>query len=93
MGACINHPDRETRFICSKHQIYLCEDCLQCKDPDIFCKFRTSCPIWFIHKEQARQDKAGKAEEEETTLKVAMDSGSKSVDVSDGSAFVETALK
>ena len=48
MPTCINHPDRETRFHCSKHDIYLCEECLDCRDPELFCKFRTSCPIWFM---------------------------------------------
>ena len=27
MGTCINHPERETPYICMKHQIYLCEEC------------------------------------------------------------------
>ena len=48
MGKCINHPDRETEIICSKHSIYLCEECLVCRDPEIYCKFRSSCQIWFI---------------------------------------------
>jgi len=48
MGKCINHPDRETSYICMKHNIYLCEECLECRDPDIYCKFRPSCPIYFI---------------------------------------------
>jgi uncharacterized 2Fe-2S/4Fe-4S cluster protein (DUF4445 family) len=48
MGKCINHPDRETSYICMKHNIYLCEECLECRDPDIYCKFRPSCPIHFI---------------------------------------------
>lgn len=50
MGTCINHPDRETPYICMKHQIYLCEECLACKDPDIYCKHRSACPIWFMSK-------------------------------------------
>ena len=50
MGQCINHPDRETQYLCMKHQIYLCEDCLQCKDPKIYCKHRSACPIWFMSK-------------------------------------------
>ncbi len=50
MGTCINHPDRETNYLCMKHQIYLCEDCLECRDPDIYCKYRSSCPIHFISK-------------------------------------------
>ncbi|MEA3280591.1 MAG: hypothetical protein U9Q38_08345 [Thermodesulfobacteriota bacterium] len=50
MGKCINHPDRETDFICMKHNIYLCEKCLTCRDPEIYCKFRESCQIWFVGK-------------------------------------------
>jgi uncharacterized 2Fe-2S/4Fe-4S cluster protein (DUF4445 family) len=50
MGKCINHPDRETNYICMKHNIYLCQECLECRDPDIYCKFRSSCPIYFITK-------------------------------------------
>lgn len=48
MGKCRNHPDRETGFICLKHHYYLCESCLQCHDPEIYCKFRSSCIIHFI---------------------------------------------
>lgn len=48
MGKCINHPDRETSFICQKHGICLCEECMHCIDPDIYCKFRPSCTIWFM---------------------------------------------
>ena len=53
MGMCINHPDRETPYICMKHQIYLCEECLECRDPKIYCKHRSACTIWFMgkHKE------------------------------------------
>ena len=50
MGYCINHPEIETHYLCMKHNIYLCEDCLECRDPDIYCKFRPSCPIHFISK-------------------------------------------
>ena len=56
MGKCINHPDRETSYLCMKHNIYLCEECLQCRDPEIYCKFRPSCPIWFLTKRQAGLD-------------------------------------
>jgi hypothetical protein len=54
MGKCINHPDRETSYLCMKHNIYLCDDCLQCRDPELYCKFRPSCPIWFLSKEKRR---------------------------------------
>lgn len=50
MGKCINHPDRETGYICMKHNFYLCDECLECRDPNLFCKFRPSCPIHFITK-------------------------------------------
>ncbi len=48
MGSCINHPSRETNYICLKHNHYLCSDCLQCRDPQIYCKFRSSCVIFFL---------------------------------------------
>ncbi len=50
MGKCINHPDTETPYKCMKHNIYQCDRCLECRDPDIYCKFRTSCPIHFMSK-------------------------------------------
>jgi len=50
MGKCESHPDRETSFLCSKHNIYMCAECLRCRDPKIYCKFRTSCPIHFMEK-------------------------------------------
>ncbi len=50
MGFCIHHPERETGYVCMKHNIYLCEECLACKDPDIYCKFRSACPIYFTTK-------------------------------------------
>ena len=56
MGKCINHPEHETPYICMKHQIYLCRECLQCKDPEIYCKFRPSCPIGFMDKRKADLD-------------------------------------
>jgi len=48
MATCINHPDRETNYICLKQNIYLCEECLGCSDPELYCKFRPSCIIWFM---------------------------------------------
>jgi hypothetical protein len=26
----------------------MCEECMACRDPDIYCKFRESCPVWFM---------------------------------------------
>ena len=50
MGTCVNHPDRETNYVCLKHNIYLCEECLECRDPEIYSKYRSSCVIWFMTK-------------------------------------------
>ncbi len=50
MGKCANHPDRETSYMCMKHDKYMCEECLECPDPEIHCKFRSSCPVWFMDK-------------------------------------------
>lgn len=47
MGTCKNHPDRQTNYICQKHNYYLCEECLACADPKLYCKFRSSCIIFF----------------------------------------------
>jgi uncharacterized 2Fe-2S/4Fe-4S cluster protein (DUF4445 family) len=59
MGRCISHPEKESRFFCMKHKLYFCEECLTCRDPDIFCKYRSSCPIWFM----TRREQAWAAEE------------------------------
>jgi len=40
-----------------KHNIYMCEECIKCRDPEIYCKFRPSCPIWHIHKEKRREER------------------------------------
>lgn len=64
MGRCAAHPDRETAFQCAKHDLYLCEDCLACRDPRLYCKHRTACPIWYLHQGRlraARRAEAGPA--------------------------------
>jgi hypothetical protein len=33
-----------------KHELYMCEECLHCRDPEIYCKFRPSCAIHFMEK-------------------------------------------
>lgn len=58
MGICINHPDRETSYLCQKHQVYLCEECLACSDPQLYCKFRSSCIIWFITRKYQVDDQS-----------------------------------
>jgi len=50
MPKCVNHSDRETNYLCLKQNIHLCEECLGCNDPELYCKFRSSCIIWFMTK-------------------------------------------
>jgi len=38
---------------------------MQCRDPDIYCKFRTSCPIWFLTKRKGNLDGDVNAPEKE----------------------------
>ena len=55
MGQCACHPKIETRFLCMKHNNYLCEECLKCQDPELYCKFRSACPIWFLGKKGGKE--------------------------------------
>ena len=48
MGHCVNHPEKETSYKCMKYEIFFCEKCLKCNDPDLYCKFRPSCAIHFL---------------------------------------------
>ena len=70
MGKCRNHPDRETSYLCSKHNVYMCEECLKCNDPDIYCKFRSACTIWFMERRKARWEKEKRSEETVKKYKV-----------------------
>jgi hypothetical protein len=47
MGSCKNHPDSATTYLCQKHNYSVCEQCLNCSDPNLYCKFRPSCIIFF----------------------------------------------
>ena len=55
MGRCVEHPDRETAYMCMKHQIYLCDECLKCRDPKIYCKHRTGCVIWYLSRQNEKE--------------------------------------
>lgn len=58
---CTCDPEKETRFQCLKYNIWLCDECLSCRDPGLYCKHRTSCPIWFIEKRRNRLQKEDQA--------------------------------
>ncbi len=77
--------------MCSKHGIYLCEECLSCRDPDIYCKFRSACPIWYEHKRKARHARQAAALEKVDTYKVTFEPTIKTVEVAPGSTLLAAA--
>jgi hypothetical protein len=48
---CEYHPDEEGVFFCEKDDMYMCEQCACCHNPNIYCKFRTACVIDLLTKE------------------------------------------
>lgn len=56
--ACDNeHHEMEPRYQCQKHLTMMCDACLKCKDPGLYCKFRPSCMIHFLEKEKKNEQK------------------------------------
>jgi len=45
---CARHPGAKAVYYCDKYGRHLCEDCLVCQDPDLYCKSRTMCVIWEV---------------------------------------------
>ncbi|MFW6415107.1 MAG: ASKHA domain-containing protein [Thermodesulfobacteriota bacterium] len=93
MPACINHPERETNFVCMKHNLPMCEECLECKDPNLYCKYRSACPIWFFHKEKEREQRQQEAgtEQEYANYTVTFQPDQKQVQVPAGTTLLEAA--
>ncbi len=91
MGKCRSHPDRETSYLCSKHNVYMCEECLKCNDPEIYCKFRSACPIWFMERRKARWEKEKLAEETVKKYKVIFQPEDKEIEASEGSTLLDVA--
>jgi len=91
MGKCVNHPERETNLICMKHGIYMCEDCIRCPDPEIHCKFRSSCPIWFMDKRGGKGIDDIPAKEKAIEYTVLFQPENREVKVPEGSTLLEAA--
>jgi uncharacterized 2Fe-2S/4Fe-4S cluster protein (DUF4445 family) len=91
MGKCRNHPDRATSYLCSKHNVYMCEECLKCNDPEIYCKFRSACPIWFMERRKTRWEKEKRAEESIKKCKVIFKPEDKEIEASEGSTLLDAA--
>lgn len=56
MNSCTNHPDAKGVYHCEKYDIYLCEKCIKCRDPELYCKHRTACAVHFLEKEARREN-------------------------------------
>jgi hypothetical protein len=52
MKTCDKHPDRRADYTCMKYDAHMCEQCLKCKDPELYCKYRSSCAVWFLTKKK-----------------------------------------
>lgn len=42
------------RYRCEKHRLDIEDACPKCKDPDLYCKFRTACVIHFMERERKK---------------------------------------
>ncbi|MGM0424811.1 MAG: ASKHA domain-containing protein [Thermodesulfobacteriota bacterium] len=91
MGKCVNHPQTETPYKCQKHGIYMCQDCLHCKDPNIYCKFRSSCPIWFIHQERQNEERRSRQEADTDRYQVHFAPDNVQIEVQAGSTLLQAA--
>jgi len=93
MGKCVNHPERETSYKCMKHNIYLCDECLACRDPELYCKYRSACPIWFMNKGSKRLSESDEAAGAAGEYSVTFQPDDKSVDVEAGETLLDAARK
>ncbi len=91
MGQCVCHPEIDSRFLCMKHNLYLCEECLTCRDPEIFCKYRPSCPIWFMTKRKEGWEAEAQAAAQVTDCRVTFQPENKAVTVPVGSTLLQAA--
>ena len=91
MGKCTCHPEIETRFQCLKHGVWLCDECFRCRDPELYCKHRSACPIWFIEKRQRRLQKEQAAAAAQQRFQVTFEPGGQVLQIPGGSTLLEAA--
>jgi uncharacterized 2Fe-2S/4Fe-4S cluster protein (DUF4445 family) len=91
MPNCIVHPEREAKFLCMKHNIYLCDECLTCRDPELYCKFRQTCPIWFMYRQKKREERERQVQAAVQTFTVTFDPDNRKAQVSEGTTLLEAA--
>jgi uncharacterized 2Fe-2S/4Fe-4S cluster protein (DUF4445 family) len=76
-----------------KHQIYLCDECLACRDPELYCKHRSACPIWFLSKRQKHwaDEERQQAAVEKAKLTIRFQPDDQVAKVSPGTTLLEAA--
>ncbi len=87
MGQCLCHPEKESQYLCMKDNVYLCDECLHCRNPEIYCKYRTSCPIWFMEKRGFMDEK----QEAATAARVTFLPDGAEIEVAPGTNLLEAA--
>ena len=91
MGKCLCHPEVETSYLCMKDNVYLCAECLKCRHPNIYCKFRSSCPIWYMQTKGAEWGDEKIAGAEGAVRTVVFMPDNKEVKVPEGTTLLEAA--
>jgi uncharacterized 2Fe-2S/4Fe-4S cluster protein (DUF4445 family) len=93
MGKCVNHPNRETNLLCMKHNVFMCDECVHCRDPEIYCKFRSSCPIWFFAKRQKKKERDRAEAEAQRSVRICFLPDRQEAKVPSGSLLLDVARK
>lgn len=64
---CRNHPERPGTVYCQKYDRFYCDECIQCREPMQYCKFRTACLIWEFEKHGLPDDREERSPTEKAT--------------------------
>ncbi len=58
MSDCCCHTGADVpTYRCEKYGIEMCDACLRCKDPELYCKFRSACMVQFLEKERSDEQR------------------------------------
>jgi ferredoxin len=75
-----------------KYNVYLCGECLKCRDPELYCKFRSSCPIWFLQKKGIDAWTDEKERNGKPVYRVIFKPDNREVSVPEGCTLMEAAV-
>jgi hypothetical protein len=58
---CEEHPDRRAAAECMRYSRGFCVECLEerpvCPDPEMFCRYRERCLVYYSYKEKRREER------------------------------------